>query len=243
VSPLQFGRRVDALAQFRVADPETPVLSDDDRHHLFRVLRARDGDELVVTNGAGAWSFTRVVGGELERVSDVEHDPHEDDVTLYLAPLKGDRSEWAVAKATELGVSTIVPLCAARVVAATRTGQLESAVAKWRRVAAAVAGQCRRTYDIVVTNPVAVSDVPAEVAVCDFAGSGSLDGVRAIAIGPEGGWAPDEWSAERVRLGLGGTVLRGDTAAVAAATLLVQARDGWARRSAATGVGNDGTDR
>jgi 16S rRNA U1498 N3-methylase RsmE len=136
-----------------------------------------------------------------------------------------------------------VPLRAARVVAATRAGQLDAAIAKWRRIAAAVAGQCRRTHDLVVAEPVAVIDVPSHVAVCDFEGTGSLAGVRAVAIGPEGGWAPEEWDAERTRIGLGGSVLRGDTAALAAATLLVQARVGWSRRSAPTDVGNDGADR
>lgn len=238
-----FLRRVDALAQFRVADPVAPELDDDDRHHLFRVLRARDGDEVVVTDGAGAWSFARVSAGELERVSEVRHDPRASEVTLYLAPLKGDRSEWAVAKATELGVARIVPLRAQRVVAATRPGQLEAAVAKWRRVAAAVAGQCRRTHDLVVADPVTVAAVPGDVAVCDFEGDGSLDGVRAVAIGPEGGWEPGEWGAERRRLGLGATVLRGDTAAVAAATLLISAGPGWSRRGGAPVVGKDGEDR
>ena len=53
VSHLEWPRRVAALAQFRVDDPHMPVLSGDDEHHLRTVLRARSGEEIVVTDGAG----------------------------------------------------------------------------------------------------------------------------------------------------------------------------------------------
>ncbi len=231
MSRLEFARRVDALAQFRVADVSKPQLASDDAHHLLKVLRAREDEELVVTNGQGSWAFARVRGASIARVSDVSFDEADEPVTLYLSPLKGDRDDWAVAKATELGVNVIVPLLAQRVVLKWTAARAEKFLARWRRVAAEANGQCRRTYDVTVSEPCLVSDVPLDVAVTQFEGSGSLGAVRALAVGPEGGWADDEWAPTRTRIGLGETVLRAETAALVAATLLVSSRSGWPRHT------------
>ena len=232
----QWSRRVAALGQFRVADPVAPVLTRDDEHHLRRVLRANIGEEVVVTNGAGDWSIALVGDVGLERVSDVSSDPRPEPVTLYLAPVKGDRGEWGIAKATELGVTRVVPLVCARLEIKFKGDFATKTLSRWRRIAKESAGQCRRTYDVVIDEPVRVADVAPEVAVADIGGTAPWAPVRAVAIGPEGGWAPGEWDDERVRVGLGSTVLRAETAAVAAATLMVAARDGWAPREGGESV-------
>ena len=215
-----------ALAQFRVDDPHMPVLGSADEHHLRTVLRARSGEEIVVTNGEGAWSLCEVGDVGLHRVTPVEIDAPTPETTLYLAPLKGDRSEWVVAKATELGVSRVVPLVSERLVVKFKGDVREKIVARWRRIAAESNGQCRRTHFVTVEEPVHVRDVPVNVAVADFDGDGSWDDVRAVAIGPEGGWAPGEWT-ERQKLSLGPTVLRAETAGVVAASLLAFGAGGW----------------
>lgn len=220
-------RRVDALGQFRVDDPAAPVLTRDAEHHLRRVLRAREGEEIVVTDGAGAWAFARVGAVGLERVSDVAHDPQPTPTTLYLAPLKSDRAEWALAKATEVGVTRVVPLLSAHVVARFSGEARAKTLARWRRVAEEAAGQCRRTFDLEIGEPVAVADVPEDVAVADFSGEGDWSGVRAVAVGPEGGWARDEWGAARRRVALGPHVLRAETAAVVAASLVAFQAGDW----------------
>jgi 16S rRNA (uracil1498-N3)-methyltransferase len=227
VNHLEWPRRVAALGQFRVDDPHGPVLSRDDEHHLRTVLRARSGEEIVTTDGRGAWSLCEIGDVGLHRVTPVHVDPPTTETVLYLSPLKGDRSEWAVAKATELGVSRIVPLVSQRLVVKFKGEVRDKIVARWRRIAAESSGQCRRTYDVVVDDPAHVGDVPADVAVADFDGDPDWRGVRAVAIGPEGGWAPDEWAADRRRLTLGPTVLRGETAGVVAASLLAFAAGGW----------------
>jgi 16S rRNA (uracil1498-N3)-methyltransferase len=226
VSHLEWPRRVAALAQFRVDDPHMPVLESDDEHHLRAVLRARSGEEIVVTNGEGAWSLCEVGDVGLHRVTSVEIDAPTPETTLYLAPLKGDRSEWVVAKATELGVSRVVPLVSERLVVKFKGDVREKIVARWRRIAAEANGQCRRTHFVAVDEPVHVRDVPVNVAVADFDGQASWDNVRAVAIGPEGGWAPGEWT-ERQTLSLGPTVLRAETAGVVAASLLAFGAGGW----------------
>ena len=222
----EWARRVGALAQFRVTDPEHPTLSDVDEHHLRTVLRARSGEEVVVTNGAGSWSLCEVGAIGLHRVTAVHVDDASPETTLYLAPLKGDRSEWVVAKATELGVSRVVPLISERLVVKFKGDARAKIVARWRRIATESNAQCRRTYDVRVDEPVHVRDVPVNVAVADFDGDPDWNDVRSVAIGPEGGWAPSEWS-DHHRVALGPTVLRAETAGVVAASLLAFGAGGW----------------
>jgi 16S rRNA (uracil1498-N3)-methyltransferase len=223
----EWARRVAALTQLRVADIDAPVLARDVEHHLRRVLRARVGEEIVLTDGAGSWRFATVAEEGLDVVSDVVVDPAAPETMLYLAPLKGDRGEWAVAKATEVGVSTIVPLVSQRLASKFRGEVRDKVLGRWRRIAAETCGQCRRTYDLVIAEPLTPEDVPDDVAIADFSGSGDWRGVRAVAVGPEGGWAPGEWAEERRRVGLGPTVLRGETAAVVAAALVTFTNGSW----------------
>ncbi len=223
----EFERRVAALAQFRVEDPARPELSREDEHHLRKVLRADVGEEVVATDGRGRWSICEVLDGALARVSDVQSDPPAPETTLYLTPLKGDRAEWAVAKATEVGVSRIVPLIAARMTVKFKGDAREKTLSRWRRIAEEAAGQCRRTYDVVIGDPVKVANVHPLVAVADLGATGNWAGLRSVAVGPEGGWANDEWDLGRRRVGLGPTVLRAETAGVVAASLLAFQAGGW----------------
>ncbi len=217
---IEWTRRINSLTQLRVADPNAPILERDAEHHLRKVLRAQVGEELVVTNGSGLWSFATVQDSGLKRVSEVYLDPEPATVALYIAPLKGDRSEWVVAKATELGVSEIIPLLSERLTVKFKGEAREKILERWRRISAEASGQCRRTYDLAIGEPVAPAQVPASVAVADFTGSTEMATVRALAIGPEGGWAPGEWATERQVISLGSTVLRAETAAIAGAALM-----------------------
>lgn len=224
---VEWPRRVAALAQFHVDLLERPELGRDDDHHLRKVLRAQNGEEVVVTDGRGSWALCQVSEVGLARVSDVGHDPVAPDTTLYLTPLKGERGEWAVAKATEVGVGRIVPLVSARMVVKFKGDAREKTLSRWRRIANEAAAQCRRTYDVVIGEPVKVADVPSAAAVADLAGSGDWSGVHSVAIGPEGGWTSDEWDEERRRVALGPTVLRAETAAIVAASLMTFSAGGW----------------
>jgi 16S rRNA (uracil1498-N3)-methyltransferase len=218
---------VAALAQFHVADPSVPILEPTDEHHLRKVLRAKVGEEVVVTDGDGSWALCVVNDQGLSRVSDVVRDEPVPVTTLYLAALKGDHAQWAVAKATEVGVSRVVPLLTTRSVVKFTGDLREKTLARWRRVAREAAGQCRRTYDLIVEDPLRVDDVPQDVAVAEIGASGDWRGVRHVAVGPEGGWAEGEWESSRRRVGLGPTVLRAETAGVVAAALLAFPAGGW----------------
>jgi len=227
VTHLEWPRRVAALAQFHVVDPAAPVLERGDEHHLRKVLRAKAGEEVVVTDGRGSWAIGVVTDQGVARVSEVTRDEAAPATTLYLAALKGDHAQWAVAKATEVGVARVVPLLTGRSVVKFTGEVREKTLARWRRVAREAAGQCRRTYDLVVEDPLAVADVPPEVAVAEIGASGDWRGVVDVAVGPEGGWAEGEWDSGRRRVGLGPTVLRAETAGVIAAALLAFQTAGW----------------
>ncbi len=236
---IDFERRVAALAQFRVLDPSRPTLDPEDDRHLRAVLRARAGEEVVVSDGRGRWRLCVVTPDGVDPVTDVRVDPDLVPSALYLAPLKGDRTEWALVKAVELGVTDVTPLLTARAAVRWRAEARTRVLARWRRLASEAAGQCRRTHDLVIHEPVGVMEVPAEVAVADVGGSSDWRGVRAVAIGPEGGWAHDEWLPARRRVSLGPLVLRGETAAVAAATLLGALGSTWGWRAGHSGIDND----
>jgi 16S rRNA (uracil1498-N3)-methyltransferase len=222
----EWPRRVGALAQFRVATLDAPVLSADDDRHLRKVLRARDGEEVVLTNGRGAWSLARVNAGGLEATGLVGQDDELAPCVLYMAPVKGDRSEWAVAKATELGVTTIVPLITERLAIKFSGEARHKVLRRWTRIALEAAGQCRRTHDLTIADPQSLTEVPADVPACDFGGGGDWSSVRAVIVGPEGGFGPGELG-ERPRLSLGPSVLRAETAAVMAAGLMAFGAGGW----------------
>jgi 16S rRNA (uracil1498-N3)-methyltransferase len=223
----EWPRRIAALTQVRVSDLEAPALSRNDDHHLRRVLRARDGEEIVLCDGRGSWRLAGVTSTGLDVLSDVVTDPTPIRTTLYLAPLKGERGEWAVAKATEVGVSRIVPLVSQRLAHKFRGEARDKVLSRWRRIADETCAQCRRTYDLVISEPVTPGEVPAHVAVADFAGEGDWSGLTAVAVGPEGGWAPGEWDEQRRRVSLGPTVLRGETAGVVAAAILSFTNGSW----------------
>lgn len=223
---LEWPRRVAAMAQFHVEDPGQPTLSAADEHHLRTVLRARSGEELVVTDGNGSWSLCEVGDHALHRVTPVHVDPTTPATTLFLSPLKGDRSEWTVIKATELGVRRIVPLMSARVVVKLRGENRDKIVARWRRLASEANGQCRRTYDVIVDEPLHVREVPVNVPFTHFDGTSDWSGVHSVCVGPEGGWEEGEWG-EHPRLSLGPTVLRAETAGVVAASLISFGAGGW----------------
>ena len=129
-------------------------------------------------------------------------------------------------KATELGVARVVPLVSRRLAVRFAGDARAKTLARWRRVADEAAGQCRAPMTWSSTSPWA-SATCRRTSRCATRGPPRWGGVRALAVGPEGGWASDDWAPDRRRLGLGPTVLRTETAAVVAAALVVFANADW----------------
>jgi 16S rRNA (uracil1498-N3)-methyltransferase len=211
-----------------VDDIDNPALDPADRHHLERVLRLRPGERVTVSDGAGCWCVCEF-GLVLEPVGEVVVEPEpEPPITVAFAVPKGDRPEWAVQKLTEVGVDHIVLLHTDRSVVRWEGERAERQRERLERVAREASMQSRRRWLPEVDGPLAfeeVADWPG-AALC-VPGGDPPDLDRPVAlIGPEGGWSPSEHAASHGSLGLGSTVLRVETAAVVAGTLLVALRTG-----------------
>ena len=208
------------------------ALTGENAAHLARVLRAKIGQEFDIA-ADGRVRRARVVSVSEARV---EFELGEEvaatsplPVELLLAVFKFDRMEWAIEKATELGVSRIVPVIAQRT-EKHLAGSAGKRAQRWRRIAHEAAQQSRRVASPEIAEPVQLQDALAGAAGIVLAESEedtSLADALAraprpvrIAVGPEGGWALDELALFRERgwqaASLGARILRAETAAIAA---------------------------
>ncbi len=234
-----------AAAMVFVADPGTPILTQGDAHHLFDVLRLRPGESIIVGDGVGSWVPCRTApgtGGRGWRQTDlgslvvpegpvVRQARVAPEITVAFAPTKGDRPEWVVQKLTELGVDRIVPIRSVRSVVRWEGDERgQRAAAKLTRVAREAAAQCRRAWlpevePVTPLDGLAAVTGPAPRLACPGGEALSLEHPF-VAVGPEGGWDPAELDLFGPGVGLGPTVLRAETAAVAVGTLLCALRGG-----------------
>ena len=202
-------------------------LPEGEADHVLKVLRGRERDLVEVVDGAGRLFVAELRGGRrADVVEELALAGAEDvEISLYQAIPKGGRMDFVVEKATEVGVSTIVPVVAERGVVNPREGK----IGRWRRVVEAAARQSLRLRVPEVREP-----VPFERAVREVGEAGvllhnapGLDVVEAVVgspaglfVGPEGGWGAGELRlAEEVGLTfaqLGPYRLRSETAGVVA---------------------------
>jgi 16S rRNA (uracil1498-N3)-methyltransferase len=226
-----------ASAHFFVPDLVAPTLDEADAHHARTVLRLAAHEPVTVSDGRGAWRPCRLArDGALEPTGEIVHEPAPRwPLMVAFAPVKGERPEWTVQKLTELGVDVIAPISGARHAVVRWEGERGGRQAgRLRRVAREAAMQSRRTRLPEVRDPApldAIASLAAAsregaagvLAVADPAGVPLDASHRAVAIGPEGGFTDDE-IGDAPRVALGDTILRAETAALAAATLMAHAR-------------------
>jgi 16S rRNA (uracil1498-N3)-methyltransferase len=216
-------------------------LPADTAAHIVKVLRARSGDALILFNGEGAEYLGAIDSVRGSRVSVLlseariaeRESPLE--IILVQAIPRGDRMDFVVQKATELGVSRIVPVLSSRSVVRLNERQYESKLDHWRGVAISACEQCGRNRLPLIDPPLELLDHlgasggPATRWVLDpdCAPAASLAppaGAVEITVGPEGGFSPQELDAMRLAglsgLRMGPRILRTETAALAALTWL-----------------------
>lgn len=217
--------------------------------HLIRVLRARVGQEFDITAGDTVrhGHIVSINAGrvEFELGEEISVAPIAN-ITVLLAVFKFDRMEWAIEKCTELGVSRIVPVIARRTDA-----HLASAATKrserWRKIAIQAAEQSRRAAPPEISDPIKLKDAIAlagairvvlseseqqttlrDVLVSHQTASHQTNEEILLAIGPEGGWAEDELQLFQesgwISASLGPTILRAETAAMAATVMAASER-------------------
>ena len=209
-----------------VDDLDEPVLDEADDHHLRRVLRVRDGAEITVADGHGSWrsaTFGRHVVPLSTRVDEPLSHP---EIAIAFAVVKGDRPELVVQKLTELGVDRVIPFVASRSVVRWDVDRAARNIERMRRVAREAAMQCRRARLPIIEALTDFDDVIARpgAALADLAGSPPSLERTLLVIGPEGGWTDDERRRAPARVNLSAHVLRAETAAFAAGSLLTGLR-------------------
>jgi len=216
---------------------ETAVMEGEAAHHLGRVLRAQAGQLYELSDGERVWlGRIESVGRGRVQFALVEELPafHPSvDVTLLLAVVKFDAFEWALEKATELGVNTIVPLAAGRSEKALLAAAAKRAE-RWKKILLEASQQSRRVRVPVLGEVVKPENTLASckdglrVMLSERATASSLRMVLkgqeatkvTIAIGPEGGWTDAEFAAAHgcgfLEAALGRLILRTETAVIAA---------------------------
>ena len=223
-------------------------LPDELAHYALRVLRLRDGSDIVLFDGKGG-QYPAVLHAEKKRAwaSVGQYDPAEAElpqhVTLVQGIAGGDKMDWIVEKAVEMGVSRLVPVTARRSVTQLSAERREKRLAHWRRVAISASEQCGRNRLMEVAEPVNLAQWLGEVepgtlclACHPDAESGLVQAVArhagplALMVGPEGGWAEDELSLMQEHrlqpVRFGNRILRTETAGIALMGALAAIR-GW----------------
>ena len=213
------------------------TLTADEARHLREVLRLKPGDEVSVFDGAGKEFRARVAQArrefaELELDEEIEPARPESplQLTLAVALLKGEKFDLVVQKATELGVTKIVPLITRYADIKLRDeSDASKRVARWQRIALEAAKQSGRAVVPEVTSPTPFASVLENPCLLfsEKGGHGltqiDTDTVTAI-IGSEGGWADEELDQARAGgaqiVTLGGRILRAETAAITVAALI-----------------------
>ena len=230
-------------------ETNSATLSGEAAEHLGRVLRAEPGQLCELSDGNSVWlgRIERVAvskrGGNSIEFSLVEHIPAREPwlhLHLLMSIVKFDRFEWCLEKATELGVTEIVPLAAARtdkpLIAA--AGKRH---ARWEKIVFESAQQSRRLRPPILgreraaVRPAAAfsrSEAAVKILFSERREAKPLRDVLraakgasvALAIGPEGGWTDDEIDNARaaafIETSLGENILRTETAVLAALAIL-----------------------
>jgi 16S rRNA (uracil1498-N3)-methyltransferase len=219
------------------------VLPEEAAHHAVHVMRLRSGDDVVLFNGRGGEYSGRIAAVEKLRISTdvLAHHAVEREsalrVTLVQAVSAGDRMDFTVRKAVELGVAAIQPVLATRSVARPKGERAQSRRDHWQKVAIAACEQCGRNQIPVVEALIvdaAAYRPPGETALkmllsplaelrfsaaCEKVGSDVI-----LAAGPEAGFTAEEEAAfvysGFIPARLGPRVLRTETAALAALAAL-----------------------
>ena len=218
------------------------VIEGESAHHLTRVLRVEAGQKYEITDADRVWlaevKTARKSVVEFAVIEEIGAGPQLPPVTLYLALIKFDSFEWAVEKATELGVAGIVPVEAARSERGLTDGARKR-VERWRRIAREASEQSRRLRAPEIADPIRfehmlasgsaqkiwLDERPGAPLLLQALGSRAGEPVS-LAIGPEGGWSDPERglfdSAGWTGASLGPAILRSETAVCAALAVWIQ---------------------
>jgi 16S rRNA (uracil1498-N3)-methyltransferase len=214
-------------------------------HHLRYVLRLGVGEEVCIFDGKGNECFCRICNFqhnsvELNVLKYIHINQSDFNVVLACALSKGRKIDLVVEKATELGVSKIIPFKAARSVV-NLAGREKDRTERWRRISVAAAKQCGRNWLPEIEEPQSLRSVLDNLSGFQYCLVADIEGfpVRKIfksseenacsvivLVGPEGGFEPKEKLAIKesgvIAFTLGPYILRTETACIAAVAVILQ---------------------
>ena len=242
-------RRFYAPPEAFAPDRTFVTLSAEETRHLRDVLRLTMGDEVYVFDGEGRefrCEISEVArdSAQLNVIEEADAARPESPLklTLAVALLKGERFDLVVQKATELGITSMIPIITSRAdVKIKSDDEAGRKIARWRRIVLEATKQCGRAHLMKIEAPINFANL-----ICDRADTDELrlmfaeragdlfeNALEAPAarqknvlalIGPEGGFSDDEIDQAReagwMIITLGGRVMRAETAAIVVAALL-----------------------
>lgn len=216
-------------------------IPDEEAHHLRKVLRLVPGDVITVTDGAGSEYLVRLDSGGAGTILRESRPVRESPLRTVLVQAlpKGEKMEYLLQKAVELGASGIRPVTSRRSVAAVKEDRWRKRKYRLEKIAAAAVAQSGRTVLPEIADPETWQDFLGRDCEADLklicregaaagldAAPGSLPRPQSviIAVGPEGGWDEEEIAMAAGKgyrpFSLGPRTLRTETAGIAALTLL-----------------------
>ncbi|NTW83078.1 MAG: 16S rRNA (uracil(1498)-N(3))-methyltransferase [Chlorobiaceae bacterium] len=216
------------------------TIAGDEFHHLSRVLRKQTGEKILVTDGNGLRCevIITAVGKKSLEGEIVEHslvEKSDTEVVVALSMLKSpQRFDFFLEKATELGISEIIPMVTRRTVSLPSNEKIEGKISRWKNIILSAARQSKRYYLPGLHVPKPFSTVVHlegyDVRLIPYEGSAkppvfaSSGNKILILIGPEGGFAAGEVEESKdegfLEISLGKTTLRAETAAIFAVAMV-----------------------
>jgi 16S rRNA (uracil1498-N3)-methyltransferase len=229
------------LSRFFISTPlslGSHELPEAQAHYIARVLRHAVGDSVQLFDGSGPEYLGQLieVGKKTVKVELTEQLPGqpESPLQVYLGQglSRGERMDWAIQKATELGVTQITPILSARCEVRLKDERADKLLTRWQQVASSACEQCGRSTLPIIHPPMLLADwlqqVQADLKlvlhpVAEPMQSHAKPASLAFLIGPEGG-LNDAEVAQAVSHSfhaarLGPRVLRTETAPVVALTV------------------------
>jgi 16S rRNA (uracil1498-N3)-methyltransferase len=227
-------------------DPQTISITGDVLVHLRDSLRITVGETLWLNSGQGAKFRVEITGVSKQavtaRILETIQEPPRQTPCLILGQslLKGEKMDWVIQKATELGVSEIVPIESQHSVVQLKADRVGHQLARWQRIALEAAQQSEQWRIPTVATPQSLSALLTSLAtgtltlmLAERREGKSLQTVNLpqdatcsilILIGPEGGWSQEEAQISEQAgsrlITCGQHILRSETAAIAAISIL-----------------------
>lgn len=224
----------------QLEDKDTVVLSGEDAHHLLRVLRVSAGESLELCSETGECRRAEILSAEKNRLTCRLGDFLPDSeasvlVSVAFGLLKGEKAEFVLQKATELGAAGFIPFISGRTVVRPEK-ELENRRQRWQKIIRSAAAQSRRSIIPPIQTPVSWQQLLELAKTYDKAvlfwegeGEGRLCNVLKniqpksrilLVTGPEGGFSNEEAATAKSHglesVTLGPRILRAETAALAA---------------------------